>query len=243
MKWEQNIENCKCIDISEIDKDNSFLHYTSNLNLNNIFNLGLEPRIGKNSIGIEKSKKVFFTMGFDNTLILMDAWIKWLVLRPKNNFIYRCGAFLMTKSYFPKFIIDFIFKNWIKSEKRAKRACKKLNNILKNSVFLLLDLEEDIDFNYNDIDEVKKQKFSRKQLKYIYTYCDNIEDCTMENWNMHTISNKIIEKEKITLLKYNTSYMASELIKYMITKTKIDIRKDLPFLKIYINEYIERKIL
>lgn len=228
----------KTIDITKIDRNNSFLHYTNQNNLNSIFDTGLEPRIGKNSMAIEKSKKIFFTIGYDNTLILMDAWIKWLVLRPKNNFIYRCGAFFMTKSYFPKIIVDTIFKNWINDKNRIEYACKKLNTILNNSVFLVLDLEENIDYDYNDIDEVKNQTFSRKQLKYIYTYNENIDDSKMEKWNMHTISNKKIAKEKITLVKYNDSNKASDLIEYMIKESKINFANDLPFLCKYIEKYI-----
>lgn len=233
----------KNIDISKIDKNKCFLHYTNKNNIDSIFKFGLEPRIGKNSMAIEKSKKIFFTEGFDNTLILMDTWIKWLVLRPKNNFIYRCGAgaFFMTKSFFPKVIVDTIFKNWIKSDRRIEYACKKLNNILNESVFLLLDLKENIDFKYNDIEEVKNQKFSRKQLKYVYTYCDNIEDNTIEKWNMHTLSNKKIEKEKITLLKLNKSFNANDLLEYMYNQSSLNFSLNLPFLYKYINEYILRK--
>ncbi|MBP3444780.1 MAG: hypothetical protein J6K23_02470 [Bacilli bacterium] len=236
-----NYNQIKTIDISNINKNNCFLHYTHQKNINSIFDFGLEPRIGKNSMAIEKSKKIFFTMGFDNTLILMDAWIKWLVLRPRSNFVYRCGAFFMTKSYFPKFIVDTIFKTWIKSDKRIKYACKKLNRILNDSVFLLLDLEENVDFKYNDIDEVKNQKFSRKQLKYIYTYCDNIEDSTIEKWNMHTLSNRIIEKEKITLLSINDSFKASDIVEYMFKQSNIKFSEQLPFLNKYINDYILKK--
>ena len=118
MQIDSNIK----VTVKNVNKDNVFLHYTSIDNLDSILTTGLEPRIGKNSIAIEKTKKIFFTVGFNNTLVLMDAWIKWLVLRPKNNFIYRCGAFLMTKSYFPKVIIDFIFKNWINDKKRIEKA-------------------------------------------------------------------------------------------------------------------------
>lgn len=231
----------KTIDITKLDKDNCFLHYTNYNNINSIFELGLQARIGKNSIAIEKSKKIFFTIGFDNTLILMDAWIKWLVLRPRSNFIYRCGAFFMTKSYFPKIVVDTIFKNWIKNEKRIKYDCKKLNKILNDSVFLLLDLEENIDYKYDDIDEVKNQKFSRKQLKYIYTYCDDINDNKVEKWNMHTLSNKTIEKEKITLVKYNNLIKASDLLEYMVKKSSINFLEELPFLNIYIRNYILRR--
>lgn len=99
------------IDIKNLDKEKSFLHYTDKKNVENIFNIGLLPRIGKNSKNIELNKKCFFTEGFDNTLLLMDSWLKWLVLRPKSNFIYRCGYFYMTHKIFPKIVVDLIFEN------------------------------------------------------------------------------------------------------------------------------------
>ena len=113
------------VSIYNIDKENTFFHYTNKSNIDSIFEKGLLPNIGENSKNIEKNKKVFFTKGFDNTLILMDAWIKWLVLRPKSNFVYKCGVFFMTKKYFPKFIVSTIFKNWIKSDRRIKKACRE----------------------------------------------------------------------------------------------------------------------
>lgn len=231
-----NYKQTKTIDIKSINSNNTFLHYTNINNIESIMKKGLEPRIGSNSLAIEKSKKVFFTIGFDNTLILMDAWIKWLVLRPKSNFLYRCGAYFMTKSYFPKIIVDKIFKTWIKNENRTKNACEKLDIILKNSVFLVLDLKENVDFSYEDIDEVKNQKFSRNQLEYIYTYGNDINDVTVERWNMHTFSDKIIEKNKISILKHNGLYTAKDMIMYMLNKTDID-PYELPFLNYYIKNY------
>ena len=55
---------------------------------------------------------------------------------------------------------------------------------------------------------------------------------------MHTISNKKIAKEKITLVKYNDSNKASDLIEYMIKESKINFANDLPFLCKYIEKYI-----
>ena len=181
------------IDIKELNKTTVFLHYTDKRNVKSIFSVGLLPKIGKNSKNIELNKKVFFTEGFDNTLFLMDSWIKWLVLRPKSNFIYKCGCFYMTHKIFPKIVVDLIFKNWIKSDKKVKYACEKLDNILKNSVFLKLDLVENVDFSYSDIDEVKNQSFSRKQLGYVYTCDSDVSDSKVELWNMHTLKDKIIE--------------------------------------------------
>ncbi len=222
------------INVEDLDKKNTFLHYTDKENVKNIFNVGLLPKIGQNSKNIELNKKVFFTEGFDNTLLLMDSWIKWLVLRPKNNFIYKCGCFYMIHKFFPRIVVNLIFENMIKNDRKIKYACNKLDNILKNSVFLKLDLIEDVDFSYSDIDEVKNQPFSRKQLSYIYTYGNDINDDKMELWNMHTFKNKKIEQEKIKLIEINNSTCAKDIILYMVDNTELSLEDKCPFLFEYL---------
>lgn len=46
-------------DVSQIDMKHTFFHYTNKKNLDNILEKGLEPRIGKNSLYVEKTPKVF----------------------------------------------------------------------------------------------------------------------------------------------------------------------------------------
>ena len=225
----------KLINIKDVDKNSAYLHYTNKNNANNIFKEGLLPKIGKNSKNIELNKKIFFTKGFDNTLLLMDSWIKWLVLRPKSNFIYKCGCFYMTHKIFPKVVVDLIFKKEFQNNKKIKHACKKLDNILENSVFLKLNLVENIDFSYDDIDEVKNQPFSRKQLSYVYTYGNDVNDNKMELWNMHTLKDKIIEKEKIEIIEINNSKCAKDILMYMIDNTEMSIQDKCPFLLKYLN--------
>lgn len=48
-------------DISKINMNEPFFHYPNKDNLNTIIKSGLEPRIGENSLYVEKSKKVFFS--------------------------------------------------------------------------------------------------------------------------------------------------------------------------------------
>lgn len=227
----------KTIDIRESNYEKSYFHYTNKKNLDSIIVNGLLPRIGKNSRNLELSKKVFFTIGFDNTLILMDSWIKWLTLRPDSEFIYACGAFYMKHKIFPRVLVDKLFSIWIKSDKGILKACKKLDLILKESVYLKLDLEENVDFSYNDIDEVKKQPFSRKQLSYIYTYGNDVSNPKLELWNMHTLSGKIIDKEKISLIKYGDSISAKDVFLFMVRNSKLNIKEKCPFLYKYL-EYI-----
>ena len=51
-------------------------------------------------------------------------------------------------------------------------------------------------------------------------------------------SNKKIEKNKIKLIKYGELFRASDLINYMVEKSNIDFSKELPFLNVYISNYI-----
>ncbi len=156
-------------DITEIDLNVVFLHYTNVSNLKRIFENGLEPRIGSNSKGVEISKKIFFSIGDKGMLMLMDVWLKWLNTIPKNKLLFEIGSYFLKKSWFPKIIFKIIFSVWKKSKKRFIKTCKNLKNILDNSIFLILDLEEKIDFDFNDIDEVKIQKIPKEMVKNVYT--------------------------------------------------------------------------
>ncbi len=222
----------KSIDISGKNIEELFFHYTNINNIDSIFEYGLIPKIGKNSNFIEKSEKVFFTKGSKGILVLMDVWIKWLVLRPRSNFIYGTGAYLMQRRWFPKIIIDILWGNWIRNEKRIKKACKKLYGILNESVFLNLCLEKGIDYKEDDYDEVKLRGFRRSWLEYVYSYDEGLINKQMDYWNMHTITGKVIEFSKIKIVKINDEMNANEILKYIIKNTDYDLR-ELPFLTKY----------
>ena len=211
------ISNLDYIDLDEIN-NHIFLHYTSIDNLDSICINGLQPKIGKNSKVIEKTKKIFFTIGDKGALVIMDSWLKWLVAKPMSNFIYYIGAFLLKVPFFPKIIHKIIMK-MNQNKKKYKWSYKKLKEILDQSVYLVLDLEEKIDFNYDDVDEVKKfSHFPSSFIESLYAYDSNILDETMEYWNMHTLSNKVIEPNKIHILRLKNQTQASEILKILIEK-------------------------
>lgn len=229
------------LDMNKTKRKKLFLHYTNIKNLNSIMEKGLEPRIGKNSTVIEKNKKVFFTIGEIGALVIMDVWLKWLIKRPRNNFIYKCGAYFITKPYFPKFIFDIIWKIWHKSKRKFAHACDDLYDILNNSVFLILELEENIDFSFDDIDEAKSQKIPKRHLKSIYSYEGSLKDNKIEYWNMHTFRNKLIEKEKISVLTLKDTYNANEIIEYLSIRHKNYVEDNLHYLKRYLTYLKKRK--
>ena len=85
-------KNINTYDISKVNLNNIFLHYTNVNNLNSIMEKGLIPKIGINAKVIEKSKKIFFSVGDKGALVIMDSWIKWLIAKPKSNLIYWIGV-------------------------------------------------------------------------------------------------------------------------------------------------------
>ena len=234
-EWVVIMDNIPIIDINDINLENIFLHYTSKDNIYSIFKNGLEPRIGENAKGLEQTKKVFFTIGEKNALIIMDVWLKWLMSRPKNKYIYRLGAYFMKQSYFPKFIYDVIFKFYHESNKKFIMACDTLKEILDNSCYLVLGLEENVDYDFEDVDEVKKQAFPRRFLKGVYKYNSDLNSTKMEYWNMHTYSNKVIEPQKIKLLKFQQDISAEKILKYLIDKNFDYVKENLELLYKYYN--------
>lgn len=236
-------KNIIIYDISKVNLDNIFLHYTNANNLNSIIEKGLIPKIGINSKVIEKSKKIFFSVGDKGALVIMDSWLKWLIAKPKSNLIYWLGAYLLKVRFFPKTIHKVIMSNNNKSKSKSIWSYKKLKDILDNSIYLILDLEENIDFSFDDVDEVKAfSNYPASYIECLYAYDSNVFEKKMEYWNMHTFSNKIIEPQKISLLSYKSNYNASNIIKYLIEKDIDFVKKNCDYLYKYYNyTYVNNK--
>ncbi len=222
-------------DIKNIDLERSFFHYTNIDNLESIFKNGLEPRIGVNSLYIEKTSKIFFVKGEKGIINIMDVWLKWLTAKcDVNKFIYWLGTTYMRLPFCIKSLPNVVVKKNLNNEKKRHKIYNNMKNILDNSVFLILNLEENVDFDYNDIDEVKERYYD-SFLKMLYTKNSNLQDKRMEYWNMHTISNKYIEKEKIQILCNNSDYKASVILKYLIENNMKYVEINCDFLMEYYN--------
>lgn len=233
-----DLEKYAAIDIRDLPK-NAYFHYTDIHNLDSILTEGLKPLIGDNASGIEKSEKIFFTIGITNSLVLMESWLRWLIAKhaadmPGKRLDKSAYSLATTLIKFKLFhpISTFIVKCELKSKFIRRKEFKRFKEILDNSVYLSLDLEYYSDFSLDDVDEVKEGKFDRKLLKLMYNN-SNVEDEYMEYWNMHTYSGKIVEPEKIHLLKIGDSYKASDILEYMRQNTEIKIKRDLPYLYEY----------
>ncbi|MFV0250407.1 MAG: hypothetical protein ACK5HP_05200 [Bacilli bacterium] len=171
----------------------------------------------------------------------MDVWLKWLIAKAACNHIYWFGAWLLKFRYFPKFLHKIIIRSNQKSKKKKYWTFKKPNSSLNNSIYLILDLKENVDLSFEDVDEAKQLfKNAANFVDNIYAHDSYFINPQMEYWNMHTFSNKIIEKYKISLLKVKDSYTANNIIKYLANKNNDFISDNCLLLKEYL-EFIEKK--
>lgn len=222
------------ISIKDIDKN--YFHFTPKYNLESIERNGLLPKIGKNAKYIEKTKKVFFVEGLDNLLILFDCWINVFYYMPKIPFIYTLGSHFLRQKWFPQFIADGYFGVLKKTKIHKKRAYKVFEKILNDSVLLNLKLIENIDFRYDDVDEIKSRNYKKRHLElmgYSKQY-SSLENNKMDKWNLHCISNHIITKDKIKISYINNSYKLIDIFNYAIRNTNLDIQIVCPILFEYL---------
>lgn len=229
-------------EITSKDIQHNYFHFTSKKNLNSIKQNGLIPKIGKNARFLEKSEKVFFVEGLDNLLILFDCWINCYYYIPRIKFIYALGTKLLRQKWFPQIIADSYFGILKKTKLYRKRAYKIFDKVLNDSVLLNLDLEENIDFQLNDIDEIKSKNYKKKHLElmgYSKKY-SSLENNYMDKWNMHCKSNHVIKSDKIKVCYINASCKLEDIFCYAIKQTTIDLKNICPILYDYlVNHYNE----
>lgn len=228
------------------DMNENYFHFTKSQNLDSIKIKGLLPKKGKHAKFIEESNKVFFIKGLDNLLILFDCWINVnkkipIIKKSKSNLIYGTCSKLMKSKYFPMIFVDIWFK-LIKTSKRHKEFSYKIfDEILEESVLLNLDIKENIDFKFNDIDEIKSQNLKKRHLiilGYSKKYSD-MDSNKMDEWNLHTLSNHGISSKKISLCYINNSCKMKDILLFALKNTKIDLKDICPVLYDYL---VNRKI-
>lgn len=235
------VKNIAIKDIQEIDLLFSFFHYTNKNNIESIDQNGLLPKIGDSATGIEISEKIFFAIGAKGVFSIFDSWIRWLIAKRLTDLpgekadlpFYRFCTFIMrlpVLHYLIAVIVNLVVLLEFKFKPFKIKSFSIMKEILDNSCFLILDLEEEIDFSYKDIDEVKSQKFNRKLLKTVYAKQNKMGSKKMDYWNMHTFSNVSISPNKVTLLKLNNSYNCLDILLWMIENTKTDLKVLSPYL-------------
>ena len=201
----------KRVILEELDKENTFFHFTRKENIKSIEQNGLMSTKGQNAKNVEITPKIFFSKGIEGILELTDVWIKWMMNNAysmKN--LYGFYDTLSKQEIMEKASTwdkEFRNRSYLEDKEKKEKVFELVYQKMKQGVYLSLDLESGKDFDYLDIDENKEKSLQLKRkgnivnyryTKEMYGSYSNVDSIKMEKWNMHTILYKNIDKERVS---------------------------------------------
>lgn len=270
---EYQTKNIEELDVSTLDysqMENLFFHYSWKKFLESYDKDGMKPVIGENSDGIDPEPSIFFSKGAEGVLELWDVWLKWRLNR-QNNPQYRGNTLDEIKATLERYktnnISDEERKEWyywmeylkekkyLSNNEMLTKLFEYQYNEMINSDYLIMDLKENEEFRYDQID-IKKQKAIDNSLKTgkgidsltlaQYGAYSDLSTAIVDKWNMQTIPGKdmTIEPSRLKRLTINGNTDVYSIMKFMYDKYKkeVSVDKQVKFdvLDKYI-EYVEEK--
>ncbi len=218
------------------DINRNYFHFTKKNNLKSIEDKGLLPKISFHAMSLENTKKVFFVKGLDNLLILFDCWINVCEKYPHIPGLFYLGTKIRGRNKFSKLLINMYFK-WTKINKlHTFVAYKYFDYFLKKYILLNIDIKENIDFCFDDIDQIKEKGYDKEYLikgGYSLKYSD-LESTIMDKWNLHTFTEHGISPDKVKICCINSSYKMLDILNYALSHTNIDTKEICPVLWKYL---------
>ena len=218
------------------DINSNYFHFTRKRNLKSIDDKGLLPKLSFHAMSLEDTKKVFFVQGLDNLLILFDCWIHVCSKYPLIPGMFTLGTKIMRYRWFPKSIINAYFKYTEYNKLHKFVAYKYFDSFLKNYVLLNLTIKEEVDFSFEDIDQIKAKGYPKEYLikgGYSPIYTD-LETIKMDKWNLHTFSNHGVDSSKLKLCYINKSCKMMDILDFAFNNTKLNIKEVCPDLWKYL---------
>lgn len=222
--------------LSSNDISSNYFHFTRKSNLDSIQQKGLLPKISFHAQALEETKKVFFVEGLDNLLILFNCWICVCEKYPLFPGLFNLGTKIMKYKWFPKAIINGYFKYTEYNKIHKFIAYKYFDRFIRRYTLLNLDIKENEDFSYDDIDQIKAKGYNKEYLikaGYSLLYSD-LETIKMDKWNLHTFSNQGVSTDKVKICYINNSYNMIDILNYALANTNLDIKKVCPILWDYL---------
>ena len=224
----------KRVDVSKINLEKSYFHFTNKFNVDRIATQNLLPKIGENSALIEETEKIFFSIGASGILKVQDVWLKWMM-----NRMY--GEFNLKKKYdgddysgkLHAWVQEFLSKEYKNDEEKKNALFTKYYHSMLDNVYLELNLTDGYDYDKNDYDEVKMRlnkdtsSIDYLLMKEMYGEYSDSTSNNIENWNMHTIRKRYVKSKLIRVVTYKDKDLTViEMLKLIYEKYK-DINYDL----------------
>lgn len=242
MKKLQNIKNL-CIDnISLEELDSKFFHFCSNDFLDVYDSVGMSPQIGNNSKGIDNQPSIFFSRGVEGILELWDVWFKWKLNRIFNPQYKNSSTNEEVNSWF----YYFCSGEFINNDEILNITFDVMEEEMLNSSYYLIDLKENEDFIYEQVDSKKEMAILKSRngkinpmVKTMYGKYSDFSTAIEDKWNMQTIPGKelIIRPDRIKNISINgkTDVVSILLGLYNRYKKEVDSPLDLPILDKFVN--------
>ena len=222
-----NIENLDISEFSYEQLDSLFYHWSPKEFFSVYNETGMPASIGKNSDGIDSEVSIFFSKGILGVLLLWDVWLKWRLNRMFNP-QYRGNNLLEVRNnqnrYFSGNITEEERREWVEwiryfCNKEFMNDPKILETLFKfefnemmSSDYFVLDLKENEEFRWDQIDS-KKQSMLLNEKKYNristigkvqYGSYSDYSTPVADKWNMQTIPGKniVVEPKRMKKLTF-----------------------------------------
>lgn len=222
--------------IDKKDLTSAYFHFTRKSNMESICENGLLPKISHHAQSLEDTKKVFFVEGLDQLLILFDCWINVCEKYPHIPGAFHLGTKIKGKSRLSKLFIHVYFK-WTQINKlHTFVAYKYFDRFLKRYILLNINIQEGVDFSFDDIDQIKAKGYDKDYLikgGYSLKY-SNLETTKMDKWNLHTFTNHGVNPDKISICCVDGSCKMLDILNYALKNTNLDIASVCPVLFKYL---------
>ena len=150
--------------------------------------------------------------------------------------MFHLGTKIMKYKWFPKSIINGYFKYTEYNKLHKFVAYKYFDNFLKKYILLNLNIDENIDFSFEDVDQIKAKNYPKAYLikgGYSPKYSD-LETIKMDRWNLHTFSNHGIDASKLKVCYINNSCKMIDILCFALDHTKLDVSDICPDLWKYL---------
>lgn len=227
MSTNTNMENLDISEFSYEQLDSLFYHWSPKEFFSVYNETGMPASIGKNSDGIDSEVSIFFSKGILGVLLLWDVWLKWRLNRMFNP-QYRGNNLQEVRNnqnrYFSGDITEEERREWVEwiryfCNKEFMNDPKVLETLFKfefnemmSSDYFVLDLKENEEFRWDQIDS-KKQSMLLNEKKYNristigrvqYGSYSDYSTPVADKWNMQTIPGKniIIEPKRMKKLTF-----------------------------------------
>ena len=244
-------ENIKYLDIDNLtleELSSKFFHFCSNNYAKEFDTIGIKPRIGKNSIGLDTEPSIFFSQGVEGILEVWDVWFKWKLNRLFNP--------IHDQSFKEEDVIKwyYYYKNeeFYENDEILAHTFETMIKEMEDSSYYLLNLIENEEFTYNQIDHKKASALENAKtngrinpmFKIMYGDYSRFDTTIVDKWNMQTIPGKdiTITPDRIQVLSTNgkTDVVSIVLDLYKKYQNEAENKVNLPMLEKFVN-YVENK--